>query len=139
MGLPVVTICPPFPPFTKSDFFSAIAISVCLARDQYDLAVVSEPKYALVNSQAKDRQIKRCQHPTHKNCHKNENQRFNQGHGRSQSRLYIFLVEVSHRIQHRRERASRLADFNHLNGKGREYVLLFLSVSLPLFLADAGA
>jgi hypothetical protein len=24
--LPVVTICPPFPPFTKSDFLSAVAI-----------------------------------------------------------------------------------------------------------------
>jgi hypothetical protein len=26
MGLPVDTICPPFPPPTKSDFLSAVAI-----------------------------------------------------------------------------------------------------------------
>jgi hypothetical protein len=30
MGFPVVTTCPPFSPCTKSDFFSAIAISQIL-------------------------------------------------------------------------------------------------------------
>src|ERR1700739_4872261 len=104
MGLPVGLMGPPVPPFTKRDFLSAVAIATSLLPTS-------------VHSQGKDRQVQRNQHTTNENRHDNKDQRLDQGHGRPQGSLHIFLVEFRDRVQHGGQGSGGFADFNHFHGQ----------------------
>src|SRR5207245_431467 len=118
-----VTACP-FPPFTNTDFFSAM------------LPIPTCPR-ALMNarSQSEYRQIKRNQDSADKYRHNDEDKRFDHDHGRGQRCLHVLLIEFGHRIQHRRQRAGRFAYFDHFYGQIGENLLLFQTtrqrLSLP--------
>src|SRR5215469_4421171 len=97
----------PFPPFTVTGFFSAIAkVPIYLLANCPPCGRIADPLLRLVNScpQRENRHVEGDEHAAHKDGHENQKNRLDQGHGRPQRRLYVFFVKFRHRSEHSRQR-----------------------------------